>query len=189
VVRWLTALFGSRPKIARPSPIKRFLLIFGATALLGFVIEVIPWVDDHVIKPYIAAIASLASNLIHVAGGLADVNKTILQHPVNGFSIMVANGCSGLEAVILLAAGMAAFPATWRQRSLGWTVGATALITLNVARIISLYYLGQYSRAWFDWAHFYAWDALIILDALVVFFLWIKWLPPFQHPRHASTKE
>lgn len=173
----------------RISPVQRFLLIFGATALLGFVVEVIPWVDDHLIKPYITGIVWLVGNLVHLAGGLADVNKAVIQHPVNSFAIMVANGCSGLEAVILLTAGMMAFPATWHQRSIGCVAGMMAIVTLNLARIISLYYLGQYSRTWFDWAHFYAWDALIMIDALVVFFLWVRWLPPYQHSRHASTTE
>lgn len=171
----------------RISPVHRFLLVFGVTTLVGFAVEVIPWVDDHVIKPYIDGVVWLASGLIILAGGLAVVNNAIIHNPVNGFSIMVANGCTGLEAVILLAAGMMAFPATWRQRLLGWAAGTVAILTLNLARIISLYYLGQYSQTWFDWAHYYAWDALIILDALVVFFLWVKWLPPYRRPRHASS--
>jgi hypothetical protein len=30
---------------------------------------------------------------------------------------------------------------------------------------------------WFDWFHLYLWQALIVLDALVVFLLWLRWLP------------
>jgi len=44
-------------------------------------------------------------------------------------------------------------------------------------RIISLFYLGQWDRTWFDWFHLYLWQALIVLDALVVFLLWLRWLP------------
>jgi exosortase/archaeosortase family protein len=44
-------------------------------------------------------------------------------------------------------------------------------------RIISLFYLGQWNRMWFDWFHLYLWQALIVLDALVVFLLWLRWLP------------
>jgi hypothetical protein len=30
---------------------------------------------------------------------------------------------------------------------------------------------------WFDWFHHYLWQALIILDALVVWLIWLRWLP------------
>jgi exosortase H (IPTLxxWG-CTERM-specific) len=175
--------------VGRISFVQRFLLIFGANALIGFGFEVIPWVDQHLIKNYIASISWMAGNLINLAGGLADVNKAVIQHPVNSFAIMVANGCSGLEAVILLVAGILAFPATLRQRIIGCIVGTMTIVTLNLLRIISLYYLGQYSQSWFDWAHFYAWDNLIMIDALVAFFLWVRWLPPYQHSRHASAAQ
>jgi len=167
------------------SPSLRFLLIFCTAALLGFALEVIPWVDDHLVKPLISGIAWLSGALIRLAGGLAMVSDDVIRHPVNGFAIKIANGCSGLEAAILLAAGMMAFPATWRQRALGWVAGTATIMTLNVVRVISLYFLGQYSRALFDWAHLYAWDVLIMIDGLVVFFLWIKWLP--SHARSSDV--
>jgi len=39
---------------------------------------------------------------------------------------------------------------------------------------VSLFYLGQWNREWFEWAHLYAWQALIMLDAVVVWLLWIR---------------
>ena len=52
-------------------------------------------------------------------------------------------------------------------------------------RIISLFYLGQWNRTWFDWFHLYLWQALIVLDALVAFLVWLRWLP--QPPRASSA--
>ena len=142
--------------------------------------EVIPWVDTHLVTPFIAGQALLAGALIHVFGGLAEVTNVIIRHPINQFAIQIANGCSGIEAAILLAAGVMAFPATLRQRAMGWLAGTAAIMVLNIVRIISLYYLGQYSMQWFDWAHLYAWDVLIMVDGMIVFFLWIRWLPPVR---------
>ena len=164
----------------------RFVLVFCATALIGFAIEVLPWVDTHLVTPFIAGLAWVAGGLIQLFGGLAVVSDVVIRHPGNQFAIQIANGCSGIEAAILLAAGVMAFPATWRQRALGWAAGTTAIMGLNIVRVISLYYIGQYSMAWFDWAHLYAWDVLIMLDGVVVFFVWIRWLPPAGHG-HAQT--
>ena len=169
------------------SPTLRFVLIFCTTALLGFALEVIPWVEDFLVKPFIAGLAWLSGVLIRLPGGLADVTDVVIRHPLNGFAIKIANGCSGIEAGILLGAGMMAFPATWGQRALGWVAGTAAIMTLNVVRVISLYYIGQYSRDWFDWAHLYAWDVLIMIDGLVVFFLWVRWLPPYAHARNVPA--
>ena len=156
----------------------RFVAVFCATALLGFALEVIPWVALELLAPLIAGEAWLAGQLIRGFGGLADVTGVVIRHPGNLFAIQIANGCSGAEAAVLLAAGVMAFPASWAQRAIGWLSGTAAIMVLNLFRIISLYYLGQHSRPWFDWAHLYGWDVLIMLDGLVAFLLWIRWLPP-----------
>jgi exosortase/archaeosortase family protein len=63
-------------------------------------------------------------------------------------------------------------------------LGFLAIQTLNLVRIISLYYLQRWSMAWFDWFHLYLWQALIILDALVFWLIWLRWLP--RTPRKSS---
>jgi exosortase H (IPTLxxWG-CTERM-specific) len=176
-----------KPRLAQRTSSLRFVLVFCATAVVGFALEVIPWVDTHLVTPFIAGQAWLAGVVIHVFGGLAEVSHVVIRHPINQFAIQIANGCSGIEAAILLAAGVMAFPATWRERALGWAAGTTAIMVLNVVRVISLYYIGQYSMKWFDWAHLYAWDVLIMLDGVVVFFLWIRWLPPVERLRANSA--
>jgi exosortase/archaeosortase family protein len=72
---------------------------------------------------------------------------------------------------ILLWAAMLAFPASWRMKVLGVLVGSLAIQIVNMARFISLFYIGQYSRSWFDFAHEYLWETLLILDTMVVFSL------------------
>ena len=48
---------------------------------------------------------------------------------------------------------------------------------LNVVRVISLFYLGQWNMQVFEWAHLYVWQALIMLDVLVVWLVWVRLLP------------
>jgi exosortase/archaeosortase family protein len=52
-----------------------------------------------------------------------------------------------------------------------------AIQLLNAVRIISLFYLLQWDKNWFEWFHLYVWQALIILDALVVWLIWLRYLP------------
>jgi exosortase/archaeosortase family protein len=58
---------------------------------------------------------------------------------------------------------------------------------LNVLRVISLFYLGQWSASAFEWAHLYVWQALIMLDVLVVWLVWIRTLPPVAAPAMVVT--
>ena len=53
--------------------------------------------------------------------------------------------------------------------------------TLNIVRIISLFYLGQWNYTVFEWFHLYLWPMLIMLDVLAVFAIYLQWLGK-QHP-------
>ena len=61
-------------------------------------------------------------------------------------------------------------------------IGVFAVQVLNLARIVSLFYLGQWNPAWFEWAHLYVWQALIMLDALVVWLLWMRSVDRYAAP-------
>jgi exosortase H (IPTLxxWG-CTERM-specific) len=76
---------------------------------------------------------------------------------------------------VLLWAAVLSFPATWRQRAAGLAAGGAAIHGVNVIRIISLFYLGQWNMSVFEFAHMYLWESLIMIDALVVFWTW-AWL-------------
>ena len=53
-------------------------------------------------------------------------------------------------------------------------LGFLAVQGLNVVRVISLFYLGQWNTQVFNFAHEYLWQALIMLDVLIVWLLWIR---------------
>ena len=83
----------------------------------------------------------------------------------------------GLEATIVLVAAILAFPAPWKRKFLGLSIGIAAVQGLNIIRVISLFYLGQWSLDAFDFAHQYLWQALIMLDVLIVWLLWVRTVP------------
>ena len=64
----------------------------------------------------------------------------------------------------------------------GIAIGIAAVQVVNLLRIISLYYLGKWNMTVFEFAHLYLWQALIMLDVLVVWMLWIRWIARQQPP-------
>ena len=95
-------------------------------------------------------------------------------------------GCNGVEATIVLVAAILAFPAPWKRKLLGLSIGIAAVQGLNIIRVISLFYLGQWSLDAFDFAHQYLWQALIMLDVLIVWLLWVRTLPRPMSARAAA---
>jgi exosortase H (IPTLxxWG-CTERM-specific) len=79
-----------------------------------------------------------------------------------------------VNVTILLWAALFAFPAPWKMKTVGLAAGTLAIQLLNVARFISLFYIGQYSASWFEFAHGYLWETLLMLDTTVVFWLWVR---------------
>lgn len=153
-----------------------FALRFALVLLALFALELTP-PGQAVVRPWTAFVASASSGLIRAFDGDALARGIVLYSQKSGFGVSIEAGCNGIEAMLVLVAGMLAYPAPWRHRAAGIAIGAVAIQALNLLRVVSLFYLGQWDRAWFEWAHLYAWQALIMLDALIVWLLWIRLAP------------
>lgn len=160
----------------------RFLISFFVIQGVLFTLELLRPVQDAVIIPWTALLARVSAAMIMVFDEGVVTRDVIIQDLGSGFAVSIQAGCNGVEAAIVLIAAILAFPATWRYRLLGIAVGVTAVQGLNLVRIISLFYLGQWNMTAFEWAHLYLWQALIMLDALIVFLVWIRMQPkPVSH--------
>ena len=155
----------------------RFIILFLLYLAILFPLELVPPVDQYVILPFTAAIAKVSVWIVSLFDAHAVAHGKILQSTTTGFAISIERGCNGVEAVIILVSAMLAFPAPWKNRLAGIALGFIAIQALNLVRIISLFYLGQWNQTWFEWFHLYLWQALIVLDALVAFLVWLRYLP------------
>ena len=95
--------------------------------------------------------------------------RRILRDATTDFAVSIEASCNGVEAAIVLIAGVVAFPASVKNKTIAIVAGFFFVQALNIVRIISLFYLGQCNYTVFEWFHLYLWPALIMLDVLVVF--------------------
>lgn len=163
----------------------RFFILFVGILVTLFAAELTAPVQRAVVLPWTEALARISVGLITLFDSHAAAFGKILQSTTNGFAISIEAGCNGIEAAIILIAAMLAFPAPWKHRGIGILAGLAAVQALNVVRVISLFYLGQWNMAAFEWAHFYLWQTLIMLDVLIVWLIWIRTLPAVA--RHATV--
>ena len=147
-----------------------------------FAAELTPPVQSAVVHPWTEALARISVRLITLLDPNVVAFGNVLQSTSGGFAISIEAGCNGIEAAIILIAAMLAFPAPWTHRGIGILAGLCAVQSLNVVRVISLFYLGQWNLKAFEWAHLYLWQALIMLDVLIVWLIWVRSLPPPSSP-------
>ncbi len=153
---------------------RRFLLMFLGLQFTLFGIELLQPVQQHLVLPWTALLAKGCVALVTIFDANAAALGKVLWNPATGFGVSIEPGCNGVEACIILFAAIAAFPASWRHRAWGMLLGFLAVQGLNVARVISLFYLGQWNDTAFRVAHEYLWQGMIMLDVLVVWLIWVR---------------
>ena len=151
--------------------------VFILVLLVLFTLEVLGPVHQWFVIPFTQGIASVSAFVVQAFDSSVTSQGIVLRSLSNGAAVAIQPGCNGLEAMICLTAAILAYHASWSERGLGLLVGYLAIQAMNIVRIISLFYLLQWSHQWFEWFHLYVWQALIFLDVLIVFVLWIRWLP------------
>lgn len=152
----------------------RFFILFLVILVTLFTAELTQPVQNAIVLPWTEGLTRLSAALITLFDSHVFAYGNILQSTTNGFAVAIEAGCNGIEAAIVLIAAMLAFPAPWKHRTIGIVVGLAAVQALNIVRVISLFYLGQWNLAVFEWAHLYLWQALIMLDVLAVWLIWIR---------------
>ena len=160
---------------------RRFVLLFLVLLTGLFLFSLLPWGQRWFVEPFTAGLAGFCTWLVRLVDADVSTWGAIIQSTRNGFAIEIRPGCNGVEAMIILASAILAYPSTWRHKAVGLSLGMVAIQALNVVRIISLFYLGQWSETLFQWFHLYIWQALLVLDALLVWLVWLRYAPGSVH--------
>lgn len=162
----------------------RFFILFVVILVTLFTVELTHPVQNAIILPWTGLLAKVSAALLVFFDGNVISYGKVLQHSITGVGVSIEAGCNGIEACLILTAAVLAYPASWQMRMTGIGLGFVAIQVVNVLRIIVLFYLAGQSEAVFRFAHLYLWQALIMLDVLVVWLLWVR-----QVARHEARIE
>lgn len=155
----------------------RFFILFTVLLVGLFTLEILQPAEKYVILPFTSFIADVSVWVIQLFDDNVIAISNVIRDKTTGFGVRIERGCNGVEAVIILFAAIFAFPAPFKSKIIGFFIGFLAIQGLNLVRIVSLFYLGQWNQVAFEWFHLYLWQALIIMDALVVWLIWLRTLP------------
>lgn len=162
----------------------RFFLQFIVILISLFTVELTHPVQNTIVLPWTGVLARASATILVFFDGTVVSYGKVLQNSVTGAGVSIEAGCNGVEACLILVAAVLAYPASWSMRLSGVGLGLLAIQAVNVLRIIALFYLAGQSEVVFRFAHLYLWQALIMLDVLVVWLLWVR-----QVARHEARTE
>ncbi len=160
----------------------RFIFIFILVLLVLFWVDMLDFVQHGFVEPWSDGLALVSALCMSWFDADAVRQGRMLLSRSTGFAVSIEAGCNGVEAAIVLSAGILAYPSKYMQKICGFIVGFLAMQVANLLRIISLYYLGKWDMNIFEFAHLYFWQALIMLDVLVVWLLWVSWVGRHNQP-------
>lgn len=152
----------------------RFVLLFVVLLVALFTLELTHPVQQAVVLPWTALLAKISAGLVSAFDSGVIASGKVLMHGLTGVGVSIEAGCNGIEACIILLAAIIAYPSSWRLKLIGIALGFVAIQAVNVLRVITLFYLVAWDREIFEFAHLYLWQALIMLDVLVVWLVWVR---------------
>lgn len=91
-------------------------------------------------------------------------------------SLNVQFGCNGLEAVMIYAVAILAYPASWKKRIIGIILGFIIIQFFNILRIVFLIYSSIHFKKLFEFMHIYVAQGIMIALSLGVFFLYLNYI-------------
>jgi exosortase H (IPTLxxWG-CTERM-specific) len=153
-----------------------FVVLLGGT----FTLISVNWVNDHAIEPFTGGIARLSGAVLNLLGQHVALRGTVIQGP--HFAVNIRNGCNGVEAMLIFVSAVLAFPASWRSRFAGLTLGILAIQAVNLVRVVSLYLTGAYLPRFFDASHTVIWQSVVILCGVLLWVFWANRLPARDEP-------
>jgi exosortase/archaeosortase family protein len=137
---------------------RSFVLRGVAASLALFALLRLAWIDAHVVLPFTAMQAALASRGFGA--------------PASPIGVTLA--CSGTDAITLCAGAILAYPARWRTRAGGLAAGVILIAVLNTIRIGTLGRAAA-SPSRLAILHLYLWPAVLTLAIAGYVFAWMRY--------------
>lgn len=119
-------------------------------------------------EEYLEAYARLAGGVLAFFDPSIVVRGATIMGEV---SLLIVKSCDAMEAKLLFASAILAYPGQWRRRLLSLVCGLAGLVSLNVVRIGTLYAILKQRSSWFDVFHIEIWPLVMIAAVGALFWL------------------
>jgi exosortase H (IPTLxxWG-CTERM-specific) len=159
-----------RPQRAVPRFALAFValvFVFAASMQLEHVL-----LDDALTTAFVRRVASAVAALTRLGGAPASASDDVVSYGT--ISVRIVPDCTGLDMLVLYAAGVLAFPAACRQKLTGLAVGLPVLTALNLVRMVTLVYVAAWSRSALEYGHVWVWPLLLLAASTALWMAWVR---------------
>lgn len=122
---------------------------------------------------YSKGVVILTSKILEMLGVPSTYQGSVIKLP--SIALDVRFGCNGLEAVMIYAVAVMAFPSPWKNKLIGIVGGFVAIQVINILRIASLAYSAIHFKSLFEYIHIYVAQGLMIAVSLGIFFIYLNY--------------
>lgn len=165
----------SSPAVAAPGGSNRqFYFLVGRflAYLFGASLAFSLFKAHEYLEPLQTAIASGAALGARLLGDEASASGAFIT--VHDYqAIFINHECTGIFVLVIYAAFLLAYPASWLQRLVGIAVGVTVLEVVNVARLSILTMIAARWPQLFDYFHEYIWQGIFVAMLALLVASWI----------------
>ena len=149
----------------------RFVFLFFLFFVLG---QSVHYVSRSYTTPFLVhkLHAGISSRIINI---ITPGERTFAEGDVIGSgnsTLKIAQGCEGIEGLLLIIAAICAFHAGVKQKIGGILVGSLVIYVANIARIVVLYYTLKYEQSIFEIMHIHVGQTFTIFIGLLFFVAW-----------------
>ena len=137
---------------------------------------------DFFLQPMLILLARLVGEILSLTGIAVIVLGQKVVCP-GVFGIDIANECSAVSQVIIVASALFAYPTGLRFRLFGLFFFVAIILAGNIVRLVSLFWIGVWAKEHFDFVHFYVWGGLSYIVLLILLLIWMRFAhrPPLQN--------
>jgi exosortase/archaeosortase family protein len=125
-------------------------------------------------ESYLGVNAQVSAAILRLFGEDASAGQTVIRSP--SLPLEIKRGCDAIQAsaffVFIVLASPVGIPL--RRRLPAVLLGTLALLFLNIARIVSLFYAAHYSQRLFNVLHVEVWQPVFIFLPLCFWFVWLR---------------
>ena len=152
-------------------PSRRFIPLF--LAFLWILAKLTEQIPQAAMERFLEVTAWIDFQLVDLFFDKVSLRGTTLMH--DGFAVRVITECTGLFEAVILVSAVLAYKASWRERGIGTVVGVSILYLINIIRSAFLLLVGRYAPEFFDFAHIYFWQSLLIVFITAIWLAWIHY--------------
>lgn len=106
---------------------------------------------------------------------------------VGGSGVWVTSECSALNFTWFLCAAAIAYPAPWKLRILIPFAAIAFVQSINIVRLVSLYFVQKWSPENFDFVHLDIWPIIFVISIVISFLSWVAYLQKNDHPEISAN--